>query len=152
MPRDELHNLVFFVDHSLGTKQLADALRNAGCAVELHDDHFPPRTKDTDWLAEVARRGWIVLSKDFNIGSNALERVTLFECGVRAFLLSQQDLSGPAQVTAFLQALRRMRNIARSEPPPFIARVSPSGDVRVLTELKRAWKRSRRAAPRRSKT
>lgn len=100
----------------------------------------------------MARRGWIVLSKDFNIGSNALERVTLFECGVRAFLLSQQDLSGPAQVTAFLQALRRMRNIARSEPPPFIARVSPSGDVRVLTELKRAWKRSRRAAPRRSKT
>jgi hypothetical protein len=93
-----------------------------------------------------------VLSKDFNIASNALERVTLFECGVRAFLLSQQDLSGPAQVTAFLQALRRMRNTARSEPPPFVARVSPSGDVRVLTELKRAWKRSRRAAPRRSET
>ena len=61
--------------------------------VELHDDHFPPRTKDTEWLAEVSRRGWVVLSKDFNIASNALERITLFESGARAFLLSQQDLS-----------------------------------------------------------
>jgi hypothetical protein len=89
-----------------------------------------------------------VLSKDFNIASNALERITLFESGARAFLLSQQDLSGPAQVTAFLGALRRMRNVANSEPPPFIARVLPSGDVKVLTELKRAWKRAR---PRRTR-
>jgi hypothetical protein len=58
-----------------------------------------------EWLAEVARRGWVVLSKDFNIASNALERITLFECGARAFLLSQQDLNGPAQVRAFLGAL-----------------------------------------------
>jgi hypothetical protein len=37
-----------------------------------------------------------------------------------------------------------MHNIANSEPPPFIARVLPSGEVKVLSELKRAWKRSRR--------
>lgn len=97
------------------------------------------------WVPEVARRGWVVLSKDLNIASNALERDTLFESGARAFLLSQQDLSGPDQVEAFLQGLRRIRNIARSERPPFIARVSPSGQVKVLTDLKRAWKRSRRA-------
>ena len=86
-----------------------------------------------------------MLSKDFNIASNTLERVTLFESGVRAFLLSQQDLSGPAQVAAFLRALRRIRNVAHSEPPPFIARVTPSGEVKVLADLKRAWKRGRRA-------
>jgi hypothetical protein len=87
----------------------------------------------------------VVLSKDLNIASNALERETLFRSGARAFLLSQQNLSGPAQVAAVLQALRRIRHIAVSEPPPFIARISPSGDVKVLTDLKRAWKRSRRA-------
>lgn len=113
----------------------------------MHDDHFQPRTKDTEWLAEVTRRGWVVLSKDFNIASNALERLTLFESGARAFLLSQQDLSGPEQVKAFLGALRRIRNVARGEPPPFIARVLPSGEVRVLTDLKRAWKRARRRFP-----
>jgi hypothetical protein len=120
--------------------------------VELHDAHFAARTKDTEWLDEVARRGWVVLSKDFSIASNALERLTLFESGARAFLLSQQDLSGPAQVAAFLTALRRMRNIAKGEPPPFIARVLPSGEVKVLTELKRAWKRGRRSAGHRSGT
>jgi hypothetical protein len=119
--------------------------------VRVHDACFPPGTKDTEWVPEIARRGWVVLSKDLNISSNALERITLFESGARAFLLSQQDLSGPAQVTAFLQALRRIRNIARSEPPPFIARVSPSGEVKVLTELKRAWKRGRRRSQRRNR-
>ena len=118
--------------------------------VKTHDACFRPGTKDTEWVPEVARRGWVVLSKDLNIASNALERITLFESGARVFLLSQQDLSGPAQATAFLQALRRIRNIARSEPPPFIARVAPSGEVKVLTDLKRAWKRSRRGQRRKS--
>lgn len=92
----------------------------------------------------------MVLTKDFSIATNALERITLFESGARAFLLSRQDLSGPDQVTAFLAALRRMRNVAHSEPAPFIARVLPSGEVKVLTELKRAWKRGLRAQRRRA--
>jgi PIN like domain len=87
--------------------------------------HFRARTNDTEWLAELAQRGWVVLSKDFSIASNALERLTLFESGARAFLLSQQDLTGQAQVAAFLGALRRVRNIASREPPPFITRVLP---------------------------
>jgi PIN like domain len=92
----------------------------------------------------VTRRGWVVLSKDLSIASNALERETLFEAGARVFLLSRQNLTGPDQTTAFVRALRRIRRIAVSEPAPFIARVSPSGEVRVLSELKRAWKRGRR--------
>jgi len=91
-------------------------LHNAGCAVKLHDDCFTPDTPDIVWVPEVARRGWVMLSKDLSIASNALERETLFESGARAFLLSQQNLSGPAQAAALLRALRRIRNVARSEP------------------------------------
>ncbi len=146
LPDDEPDDpLVFFVDHNLGSKLLPDALRKQGCTVEVHDTHFASGTKDTVWVPDVARRGWIVLSKDLNIASNALERETLFQAGARAFLLSQQNLSGPDQAAAFVRGLRRIRHIALSEPAPFIARVSPSGEVKVLTDLKRHWKRSLRS-------
>jgi hypothetical protein len=128
----------------LGRKDVAEALRAAGCRVELHDDYFTPTTKDTEWLRAIGERRWILLSKDFSIARNELERITLFESGVRAFLLTEQDLPGSAMATAFVRAVRRMRHIARDERPPFIARVSASGKVKVLTELRRAWKRSRK--------
>jgi hypothetical protein len=110
----------------------------------LHDDHFPPTTPDVEWLKDVGARNWVLLSKDFAISRNALERLALFDSGVRAFLLSQQELSGPQMADALATALRRMRHIARDEAAPFVARVSASGAVTVLTALKREWKRLRR--------
>ncbi|MEZ5614602.1 MAG: hypothetical protein R3E35_05245 [Rhodocyclaceae bacterium] len=59
--------LVFFIDRSLGRKQVAEAFREVGGTVEVHDNHFPQTTPDVDWLAEVGRRGWVVLSKDDRI-------------------------------------------------------------------------------------
>lgn len=74
--------LVFFIDRSLGRKYVAEALRTAGATVEVHDDHFPQTTPDVDWLAEVGRRGWVVLSKDERIRRNRIEREAL-EAGRR---------------------------------------------------------------------
>jgi len=56
-----------FLDRSLGRRQVAEALRNAGARIEIHDDHFGPETTDEDWLREAGRRGWIVLTKDARI-------------------------------------------------------------------------------------
>lgn len=47
--------LVFFLDRSLGKKKIADALRQAGERVGVHDDHFPPDAKDVDWLSGVGK-------------------------------------------------------------------------------------------------
>ena len=58
---------VFFIDRSLGKKIVAQALRDIGETVEIHDDHFAPDAKDEDWLVEVGKRGWIVLTKDDRI-------------------------------------------------------------------------------------
>jgi hypothetical protein len=115
-----------------------------GCIVELHDDHFPISAKDVDWLPEVGRRGWVVLSKDLNIRTNEPERRALLEANVRAFLFSQQEVPGHVMAAAFAKALRRIMNICRSHPAPLIARVSPSGTVEVLVALLREWRKSTR--------
>lgn len=104
---------VFFIDRSLGRKQVAQALREAGATVEVHDDHFPQATPDVDWLAEVGRRGWVVLSKDERIRRNRIERTALEAARVRAFFLTQQDITGQEMAELFSSALPGMTRRVR---------------------------------------
>lgn len=67
MPTPTEPRPTFFVDRSLGARDVPEALRSAGVLVEVHDDHFAPDTPDIVWLAEVGARGWIVLTKDSRI-------------------------------------------------------------------------------------
>lgn len=119
--------LVFFIDRSLGRKQVAEALREVGATVEVHDDHFPQTTPDVDWLAAVGRRGWVVLSKDERIRRNRIEREALEAARVRAFFLTQQDITGQEMANLFRDALPGMINRGISQPAPFIFTISRSG-------------------------
>jgi predicted nuclease of predicted toxin-antitoxin system len=53
----------FFVDRCLG-KTVAERLRQAGAQIEIHDSHFAQDAADDDWIPEVSRRGWVILTKD----------------------------------------------------------------------------------------
>jgi hypothetical protein len=128
----------------MGRVTVASALREVGCVVELHDDHFPIDAKDVDWLPEVGRRGWVVLSKDLSIRTNEPERRALLEANVRAFLFSQQEVPGHVMAEAFVKAVRRMVNICNSHAAPVVARVNPSGKVEVLEALLRDWRKRTR--------
>ena len=78
----------------MGRQIVAQRLRDAGHRIEIHADHFAPGTPDIEWLAIVGLKGWVVLGKDLAIRRKALERETLLESGVRAFLLTRQELTG----------------------------------------------------------
>ena len=132
MKRRPADDLVFFIDRSLGGRLVVQALRDAGARVEVHDDHFPQNTPDVDWLAEVGRRGWIVLSKDERIRRNPLERAALEQAGVRAFFLTKQGLTGPEMAVLFVQLLKGMRNRAVSQPAPFIYTLSVGGQFSLV--------------------
>jgi hypothetical protein len=125
-------DLVFFVDAALGRVVVADALRAEGLSVTLHDEAFPQGTADEDWLPEIGRRGWILLTKDDRIRSSTAQRGILLRAGVRAFILSSANLPGPAMAEAFGAAAKRMLRLAAAERRPFIARLSPSGEVKLL--------------------
>lgn len=59
-------SVVFFSDRDLG-HQFPAILRSAGLRVERHADHFAHDCPDDEWLAEVARRGWVALTHDGRI-------------------------------------------------------------------------------------
>jgi hypothetical protein len=124
--------LVFFIDRSLGRKIVAQALREVGETVEIHDDHFAPDAKDEIWLVEVGKRGWIVLTKDDRIRYRATERTALMSAKVKAFVLISSQLQGPEMAAAFVKALPRIKRLIAKHAPPFIGRVSRNGNVSPL--------------------
>ena len=75
-----------FLDRSLGKKIVAEALRNAGATVHIHDDHFAPDEQDAVWISDVGKRGWVVLTKDSRIRYRETERVAVAQAGVPLFV------------------------------------------------------------------
>ena len=124
--------LVFFIDRSLGKKIVAQALREAGEKVEIHDDHFRPDAKDEVWLTEFGSRGWIVLTKDDRIRYRITERTALLSAKVTAFVLTSAQLQGREMADAFVKAILPIKRLIGKQRAPFLARVSRSGKVSLL--------------------
>jgi predicted nuclease of predicted toxin-antitoxin system len=122
-------NKIFFIDRCLGTK-LADSLRNVGGTVEIHDDHFKQDMKDEDWLKEVGKRNWVVLTKDKKIASRRLELLGVAQGGVQLFAFVGGDIPGVVVAQAFVNALENMQGFIRGNQAPFIPKVYQSGLVK----------------------
>jgi hypothetical protein len=93
-----------FLDRSLGAVVVAEALREAGEAVEVHDDHFAQDAPDEEWLPEVARRGWIAVTKDNAIRRGFLQRLAVAQAGARLFVFTPGKMTGPEMGAALVTA------------------------------------------------
>lgn len=100
--------------------------------VEIHDEHFAQDAEDTEWLASVGKRGWIVLTKDGRIRRSPLERMALLNANVGAFILTAGDLRGAAMGALFVEALPKMMRISTKTLRPFIATVAASGSIVIV--------------------
>ena len=121
-----------FLDRNLGKKIIADALRQAGADVRVHDDHFSPNARDEEWLSEVGRRQWVVLTKDARIRYREIERMALMNAGVRAFVLTAKNLQGSEMASIFVTALPTIQRLSARHAPPFIAAITRGGRVSML--------------------
>jgi hypothetical protein len=73
--------LVLFLDENhCRNRHVISAIEHHGIRWESHLDHFAPGTEDTEWLPELGRRGWALLTTDARIRSNFLEREAVFAC------------------------------------------------------------------------
>jgi predicted nuclease of predicted toxin-antitoxin system len=122
---------VYFLDRSLECHALIDALRAAGMEVHVHSQHFAPDETDEVWLEEVARRQWVILTKDKRIRRRPIEKQALIASGAKTFVLTSGNIRGKEMADLLVTHLRRIERIARTTKPPFIAAVTRT-DVRVL--------------------
>lgn len=122
----------FFLDKCLGTSDVRLALTAIGARVEVLLDHFEQDVPDHEWIKELGRRGWVILSKDRHIRSNALEVRALLESGTAAFILNSAEMNGSAMAAAYQSAMPTMLRFLRKYQRPFIATVTATGAVKHL--------------------
>lgn len=116
-----LASLTFFLDHQIGRYQVADALRIAGAKVEVHLDQFAGDVPDIDWIPEIARRNWVLITKDQNIRRNPLERAAYEAARLRGFVVTGKDMTGTELGELLVRCLPGMvrRVSGRSGPSLF---------------------------------
>lgn len=129
--------IVLFVDRALGAEDVPNALKGAGATIEIHQDHFVDTTDDREWIEDVTKRGWAILTKDKRIKRNRLERMTLEGAGAAAFILTAGDISGADMAAAFVRALPRIQKILDKFTRPIIATIGPGGGVTLLVGERR---------------
>lgn len=130
--KDPLETAVFFIDRSVGKKSVANPLRDAGLHVELHDDHFSQDALDEEWLTEIGRRRWCVITRDDRIRYRRIEAQAVRSAKVAMFVIVSKNLTGPQTAEVILKALGRIRRFISSHRRPFVAKIYRDGRVEKL--------------------
>ena len=123
--------LVFFLDRCLESKTVIAALAGAGLELRRHGSLFKPDSPDVEWLPEVARRKWVLLTKDERVRRRPIEKQALLIPGARSFILTAGKMTGREMADTFIRHIHRIQAIAKNQKPPFIATVTRDG-VKVL--------------------
>ena len=101
---------------------------------------FGTGTQDVDWLPEVGKRGWILITKDKNIRKREIELRALQQSGVRAFVLTAHGIKGDEQARVIREALPAMLRLLRRRAAHFVARVTANSNVEII-EIKKYLKK-----------
>lgn len=124
----QLKECTFFLDRNLGRKWVAEALRQAGAQVEVHDDHLAPDIPDEGWLAFCGERNWIALTLDYRIRYRTSELDALKRNKVKAFLIAKSGQMNKEKLCELLvRGLPKFVALSLQIPAPFAYRVNPSG-------------------------
>ena len=143
----------FFADRNLGVHVFPSIVRESGVTVHLHQDHFPQNAADVEWMPEVARRGWIIISPDIRISRDRLEVEAIMTSGAAVFCLAGGHLTGEQKARNFLRCLPQIASVLERTPRPFIAKVyQPNRDDPADTTTRRVevkltmaeWEKRRR--------
>ena len=123
----QLQSLTFFLDYQIGRFVVADALRATDARVEVHIDHFAQNAPDVQWIPEIAKRQWVLITKDQNIRRNALERAVYEAAALRGFVVTGKDMSGPELAALLVRCLPGMVRRAAGRRGPLLFSISRSG-------------------------
>lgn len=109
-----------FLDESLDSETVANALENAGAKIKRATKLFPRGTADEIWLEEAGKHDWIVLTRDKRIRYRQLERQSLQQAGVRTFVFIGGNVTIHGTADILVKALPRILSISESAAGPFI--------------------------------
>ena len=121
-----------FIDRDAWSHRLDQALGEAGIAFVAHRDRFDDDTPDPEWLTQVGRHGWIVLTRDQRIRNRPNELRAAREARLHVFALTSGNLSAAETVEIVLAAWPAMRRAVADNEPPMFWSITRGGGVKPL--------------------
>lgn len=119
----------FYLDRALGRHIIANALRAAGVAVEVHDDHLPIDAPDEDWIELIAQRGWVGITKDRHIRHRHNELAAVKSNNAKILVVRAKNATGIDIANILIKSLSAIQKFVVSNKPPFVAGVDRSRRV-----------------------
>ena len=110
-------------------RELADALHQRGRLVHMHNQVFPDRTPDRVWIPDVAKRGWIIVTRDKRLQTRHIEWMAFLRAKARVLWFKGDRASNLAITEGFLLALPKIDRLASHLAAPYIIKVTPAGYV-----------------------
>jgi predicted nuclease of predicted toxin-antitoxin system len=128
----------FFVDVSVSSAELLQALRDAGHFVVTGVDlGLPPDTLDVDWIPKAAEHDRIILTKDKRSRRFQLELDAYRRHDAAAFVLTAGNIKGAEIAAVIMKALPRACRLWTNHNRPLIATIGPTGSVTVKEGTRR---------------
>jgi voltage-gated potassium channel Kch len=90
---------------------------------------------DVEWLTVSGEEGWVVFTRDKNIRLRSIERDALISARVAVFVFTGGNASGVETTEAILVALPKVDRFLKSNAPPFICRITATGQVESLLTI-----------------
>lgn len=125
--------LTLFLDESLDSDSIAQALATAGATVERLTRHLPKGTDDRTWLTFAGSRNWVVLTRDKRIRYRHLERLALQAARVRAFVFTGGNVTLAETAAILGGAIEEIRDICDHEVGPFLYHIGRAGKPRRMS-------------------
>lgn len=118
-------------------RELADALQQRGRLVHMHRQVFPDETPDRVWIPDVARRGWIIVTRDRRLQHRHIEWMAFLRGKARVLWFRGDRASNVEIKEGFLSALERIDLLTSQLEPPYIIKVTPAGHVEQVYPVKK---------------
>ncbi len=129
---------VIFLDECIGGHRIAEQLRTRGHAVRIPDEQggIPRGLGDSEWTRQVAKRGWVAVTRDKRIQYRAAQKQAVAQARLALFVLrAKGNLSGAEIVETIDLAVPRMARFLKKHKPPFIAGIYRGGHIKLREQL-----------------
>jgi hypothetical protein len=127
-----LETAVFYLDESIYSRILAEALESAGVLVRRPGVDVPFGTPDEIWLDTAGRQSWIVLMRDQRVRHRTLELHALKSAKVGAFVMTAGQATARDTAVVIIGHLQKLVNIWLSERKPFLYTLGTRGKLSRL--------------------
>ena len=120
--------MILFFDRNTGTAlPRALALLKPPHPIEYHQAHFDQTTADDVWLAEVGRRGWVVIAQDYNFHRRPHELDAIKRYSIGVFYLWGANSPRWEIARVFMRAYDAVVTAEETIAKPFVYRILKDG-------------------------